>query len=438
VLEDLITAYEAHASGEPLPAGFDEGMTLPERQPSAESLEFWKRHLDGYRADGLALWCDKEGDPEVTLAGEVHHHVLSPEAEAAVTRLRRELRAPKAVVLLSAYYLTLALHGAGPDLVVGVPASTRDTTSQKAVGYHVNMLPLRAGLGPDRTVREVAAEVRAGFFEALAHPDVPAETFLPQDRGDRPTWRNTLFRHVFNYVPTDFRNTFTVAGLPAVQHLVENGTSKYDLEFFLSESADTALLSVLFNTQVLDLADVTALVARYDDLLARLPEVLDEPLGELPRRSADDRPAGGPGDLWEAVREWAAFGGSPAGRAGGAGDPGGLGEPGGVGEPGESTESTEIRATSEPAADAELVGSLVRIWAEFLDARDARDAGDIGADSNFFSEGGHSLLGAQLVQRVKKATGAALRLADLFANPTPAAFAALLSGPEHQVTEPLG
>ncbi|GAA2604049.1 condensation domain-containing protein [Streptomyces axinellae] len=310
VLKDLVEAYEAHCAGTPLPEGFGTGRTLPERLPSAESLEFWKRHLDGYRGDGLGLWCDKDGAPEVTLAGEVYHHPLSPGADAAVTRLRRELRAPKAVALLTAYYVTLALHGAGPDLVVGVPASTRDSASQDAVGYHVNMLPLRAGLGPDRTVREVAAEVRAAFFEALAHPDVPAETFLPQDRGDRPAWRNTLFRHVFNYVPTDFRNTFTVAGLPAVQRLVENGTCKYDLEFFVSESADTALLSVLFNTQVLDAADITALVARYDDLLTRLPDALDTPVGKLSRWSGADRravPEAGsrPGraeGLYEAVR----------------------------------------------------------------------------------------------------------------------------------------
>ncbi|WP_030408758.1 condensation domain-containing protein [Streptomyces albus] len=760
VLQDLVTAYEARAAGASLPDTFAEGLWLPEREPSAESLEFWKRHLDGYRADGLGLWCDKDGDPAVTLAGDVHHHVLSPEADAAVTRLRRALRAPKAVVLLSAYYLTLALHGAGPDLVVGVPASTRDTASQQAVGYHVNMLPLRSRLGADRTVREVATEVRAAFFEALAHPDVPAETFLPQDRGDRPAWRNTLFRHVFNYVPTDFRNTFTLAGLPAVQRLVENGTSKYDLEFFASESADTALLSVLFNTQVLDAADVTALVARYDELLARLPEELDTPVGRLSCWSGADRsavpaaePADGPDSLYEAVRRtaesaperiavrtragdldyaalwrhvtaeqapaldderaagavtalralrqdtgaapaegeasgapaatvarrvaatavglaravgagpgttvrWAAPAGSPesttelflalacGGTAAGTDDakdaavllctphqaadlPGAAGPLTGrkvlvAGEPlppavaarllaegaevhtgyrpeGEPhwvavrrvttaedaqrmggqplagaapsvtgpdarplppglrgrlaladegaprltaqtarwrtdgtlevfgatparraelalLERPEVAAAAaapvpapdgsdtavltawvvaadgpgrddraladlllahcaatlpaaavpealvtvealplkdghpdrerlaaehtgrpadggegsgEPAADEELTASLVRVWGEFL------DTAGLDADANFFTEGGHSLLGAQLVQRVKKATGAALRLADLFANPTPRAFAALLSGPEHRVTGPV-
>ncbi|MGY1438805.1 condensation domain-containing protein [Streptomyces reniochalinae] len=760
VLQDLVTAYEARVAGAPLPDGFAEGLWLPEREPSAQSLDFWRRHLDGYRADGLGLWCDKDGDPAVTLAGEVHHHVLSPEAGAAVTRLRRALRAPRAVVLLSAYYLTLALHGAGPDLVVGVPASTRDTASQQAVGYHVNMLPLRARIGADRTVREVAAEVRAAFFETLAHPDVPAETFLPQDRGDRPAWRNTLFRHVFNYVPTDFRNAFTLAAMPAVQRLVENGTSKYDLEFFASESADTALLSVLFNTQVLDLDDVTALVARYDELLARLPEELDTPVGRLSCWSAADRravPADGPADrresLYEAVRRtalsapdrvavrtragdldyaalwrqvtaeqapaldderaasavaalrtlredtgpgtaaeqsggadaravrrvaatavglaravgaeqgttvrWAAptgspesttelflalacggtaadtddakdaaillctphqaadlpgvagplagrkvltageplppavaarllaegaevhtghrpegephwvavrrvttaegaqrlggqplagaapsvvgpdarplppglrgrlaladegaprdsaqtarwnadgtleaFGATPARRAelalleraevaaaaaaavpardgsqetvltawvvaadGHASDdrafadllaahcaatlppaavPGGVVRVGALplkdGRPDRERLAAEYAGRpvdggedgGEPAAGEALTGSLVRIWGEFL------DTAGLDADSNFFTEGGHSLLGAQLVQRVKKATGAALRLADLFANPTPRAFAALLSGPEHHVTGPVG
>ncbi|WP_329344853.1 phosphopantetheine-binding protein [Streptomyces sp. NBC_01352] len=72
-------------------------------------------------------------------------------------------------------------------------------------------------------------------------------------------------------------------------------------------------------------------------------------------------------------------------------------------------------AAQEVADDA--VRGLVELWRELLD----RD--DVGPETNFFAHGGHSLLGAQLLQRLEQSTGVTLKLADLFAAPTPAALA---------------
>jgi acyl carrier protein len=60
---------------------------------------------------------------------------------------------------------------------------------------------------------------------------------------------------------------------------------------------------------------------------------------------------------------------------------------------------------------------LIGLWREFV----GRD--DVGPATNFFAHGGHSLLGAQMVQRVEENLGVTLRLGDLFDHPTPAEFA---------------
>lgn len=73
--------------------------------------------------------------------------------------------------------------------------------------------------------------------------------------------------------------------------------------------------------------------------------------------------------------------------------------------------STAVAAAAEPPD--ETTAALVAIWTELLDRP------GLHADSNFFTSGGHSLLGAQLVQQVKKRLGLPAQLADLFANPTP-------------------
>ncbi|NUT92868.1 MAG: AMP-binding protein, partial [Saccharothrix sp.] len=77
----------------------------------------------------------------------------------------------------------------------------------------------------------------------------------------------------------------------------------------------------------------------------------------------------------------------------------------------ELAESTAVAVNAEPPDEA--TAALVALWTELLDRP------GLHADSNFFTSGGHSLLGAQLVQKVKKELGLPAQLADLFANPTP-------------------
>nr|WP_156003783.1 non-ribosomal peptide synthetase [Streptomonospora sp. PA3] len=73
----------------------------------------------------------------------------------------------------------------------------------------------------------------------------------------------------------------------------------------------------------------------------------------------------------------------------------------------------------EPRDAAEAV--LCEVFAEVLGAPFA------GADDDFFDLGGHSMLLVRLRSRIEAETGAAVRIADLFANPTPAALAAHLA-----------
>jgi hypothetical protein len=66
----------------------------------------------------------------------------------------------------------------------------------------------------------------------------------------------------------------------------------------------------------------------------------------------------------------------------------------------------ELRATQRqsghgdaaglPAPADELVAGLVELWRQLLD----RD--DVTEESNFFTHGGHSLLGARLVQQIER------------------------------------
>ncbi|NEA54891.1 hypothetical protein G3I60_12210 [Streptomyces sp. SID13666] len=289
LLGELISAYQA-----PDTYATDPVAAVVEAEPSEESVDFWRDQLRGFRGADDGLWYGNPASATPNLAGETLQYLLSDDALAVVGRLQRELRAPEAVILLAAYYLLLAQHGAGSDIVVGSPVSVRPPGHEGAIGYHVNVLPLRVRMDPVQPFKRLVNRARAVFLESLGEPGVTAESVLDEVRdGGSSSWRNSLFNHLFNYVPGGTSGTFEVAGHPARIRGVENGFSKFDLEFFFMpepEAAKTTIRAV-FRTQVFTPADVELLLARYDALLCTLGDQLDRPIGEISGWSAADHAA---------------------------------------------------------------------------------------------------------------------------------------------------
>jgi hypothetical protein len=376
--DELVSGYEARLAGGSLPA--DRVPALPEPEPAPASVAFWRARLDGYVPAKSALRLGNQDLDEPTLTGDAVQRELSAEAREAVRRLRRELRAPDSVILLAAYYLLLNLHGAGDDLIIGSPVSTRPASALSAVGYHVNLLPLRVRVDPAAGFRSLVGAARSSFLEGLEHASVPGDLLVGQMRAER-TWRSPLFRYLFNYVPylpgaggTDF----TIGGLPAGQVVdLENGFSRFDLEFFVPPlpPSERIRIRAVFRDQVFTRDEVELLLSRYEALIVAAGSDVDRPM-----------------EGWSL----------PAGQGA---DP--------------------DRAAQQPVSADDgpdwLVENLLTFW------RQALRRSDLDADANFFTSGGTSLLGAMLVQRIRKSVGVGVKLADLFANPTPNLLAARVS-----------
>ncbi|MFF6808160.1 amino acid adenylation domain-containing protein [Streptomyces sp. NPDC012616] len=289
-LSELAEAYGALVGpGVPPPALLEPVPSLVEPEPAEASLGFWREQLADYDLSALDLWCGVPDAAEPTLVGDRVIHDLSEGARAAVKRLQRELRAPEAAVLLAAYQLLLATHGAGPDLAVGSPVDVRPREAAGAIGYHVNVLPLRARVTPEQTVRAFVRGTRDVFFDALAHADVPVDHLTPLVSRGGSSWRNMLFRHLFNYVPGSVLPRFTIGSLQAEPLVVENGFSKFDLEFFVVATSDRLRVRAVYCTDLLTRQDVELLLERYDALLVQLAEDVERPIGALRVWSDRDR-----------------------------------------------------------------------------------------------------------------------------------------------------
>ncbi|MEU7871438.1 amino acid adenylation domain-containing protein [Dactylosporangium sp. NPDC049140] len=275
VMPDLATTYHRIANGQapPPPAA---GTRLDEPPPAPDSVRYWLSRLAGVDPARLALPSARPEPARPTFAGAQLERDLPP---APLARLRARLRVTDNMALLAVFATLLARHGAGPDLVVGVPVNLRRQGTRDAVGYHVNTLPVRLTVDLGRGFDALAAQVRDRMAEALDHAGVSFEHLL----GDLPngSWRAPLFRHMFNFLPP--AQNAPPGELPDAEWMpVDPGASRHDLQFVVVPAAGRVTLQAVYSTEVHDEATVRALAGRFELLLAAAAAEPGRPLAELP------------------------------------------------------------------------------------------------------------------------------------------------------------
>ncbi|MFI6093837.1 condensation domain-containing protein [Streptomyces sp. NPDC051218] len=288
-LQAFIPVYDAIAAGGPVPPQATTEVPAfaePERRPA--DVTYWRETLRGVTPDGLDLWCCGPRGRQPMMTGENARHTLSPEAQHAVVQLQRAARAPVGAVMLAAYTALLASHGAGPDLVVGSPVDVRGANSS-AIGYHVNVVPIRVRVDLADGFRALARQARDAFLGAMAH----AGTSVDELAGEIPeigsTWQSALYRHLFNFLPDATVDELSIDGMTARLLTVENPYSKFDLELVGTSSKAEVLFR--YSTETLARADVEAMLRRFEALLIEAAHDPDRPLGETAGWSGPDREA---------------------------------------------------------------------------------------------------------------------------------------------------
>ncbi|BBB02257.1 putative non-ribosomal peptide synthetase [Actinacidiphila reveromycinica] len=287
LMHTLIPVYDALAAGRPVPAAaLVEVPPAPERRPDEAHLAYWREHLRDLPPGGTDLWCGAPRPQRPRLAGDIATHTLSEEGRAAVQQLQRQVRAPVAAVLLAAYHVLLAAHGAGPDLVIGSPLDLRGQQATQEVGYHVNVVPLRLRADLTAGFRALARQARDRFLGAMAHGDVSVDDLTAELPRTGAAWQ-TVYRHVFNYLPQVASEELVVGGTDGRLLPVENGYSKFDLEMVAVPAK--AEIRLRYDRQILARPDVEALLRRYEALLVEAAAAADRPVGEYAGWSPADR-----------------------------------------------------------------------------------------------------------------------------------------------------
>ena len=290
MLREFVELYDVYAANKEVPAHLrDEVPPYDERTPGADTMRYWTEHLAGLEADRQGTANARPVPRRPTFAGDCADHSFGADAVAAVAELRARTRATDNIVLLAAYYLLLAKHGAGPDLAVGVPVTTRRTpAAERSVGYHVNTLPVRVHVDPDADFDTLVASVRAAFLGGLEHAEASFEAMRDALPTRSAEWRVPLFRHQINFRPTELSG-MTVAGKPLRIINSHPQMSRLDVELVVWVGESGIDLTAQHSTEVYDRDAMAAMLARYEALIVAAAAAPGVPVGELDLTSAADR-----------------------------------------------------------------------------------------------------------------------------------------------------
>jgi amino acid adenylation domain-containing protein len=289
-LEDLASAYHGYiATGEfsdiaPVPTS-----ALQPVEASQESLNYWSSRLPDMRPGAMLLDVTDYASAPASFIGKRYERPMSPSVSSALRKLRQYKQTTDNIVLLAAYLLLLLRHGAGPDLVVGIPLSLRSEDQSDSVGCYFSTVPLAVQADPRISFAELVERTHDNYMAAFKHRDFSYESMIRRFRHDDFDWQAPVFRHLFNFLPSapEPKNT-------ARHYLIERawqidgGYSRYDLEFVLRSRRQGHELQIAYRQDLHDAGFIRRLYDKYETLLLSAAADPECEVGRLPMTTDHD------------------------------------------------------------------------------------------------------------------------------------------------------
>ena len=280
-LRELAALYAV--GGDPDKAG------LPELTVQYRDYAFWQREsLSGDQlTEEVGYWRDRlaGASPATTLPtarrrtpnqGAVGGRLrsrLDVNVSAALRRMCRAEGVTPFMAMLAALAVVLRRWTAQDDLVVGVPASTRDDAGCAAqIGFFVNTLPLRVRIEGDPVFADVLRMVRRAAVDGYVRQGrAPLEVLVRELRPPRDPARTPLFQVVLNLIE-DVEREWQLPGIAVEEVEAAAQPSKFDLAVTVVDGGEAFAFDVAYHADRYDAAMIEALVAQMRELVAAVAQ----------------------------------------------------------------------------------------------------------------------------------------------------------------------
>jgi thioesterase domain-containing protein len=389
VLNEVLTAHDALASGKdptlPPPQSFSAFVAWVNQQDQTEAEAFWREQLRGVNASAkLPLRygpiAARRNVPATATSSE-----LDPGRANALGAFARSERLTLGTLAQLAWALLIAARSRNPDVCFGITVSGRSAPLdgiESIVGTFINVLPVRLRIRTDATVSSLVPDLQQVLTGLRRFEHTPPD--LLQQWSGLPGHQRI------------FESLVVIENLPDHRRPSDSGLALSDLAGGVSSNAPITLMVVpgqrielrlLHDPHRIDVASARSMLDDYVAILDALISRPDNTIGTVletiraHRMDESDRLATGP-DVQ---------------RNGGS-----------------------ISEDEQPASTDPFEFQLVQLFQNVLGVR------AVGLHDDFFDMGGHSLVAAQLFDRIENVFGKRLPLATLFEASTPHALAARL------------
>jgi amino acid adenylation domain-containing protein/non-ribosomal peptide synthase protein (TIGR01720 family) len=268
------------------------------RRPQIQYADFasWQRELEaaGVFEARLSFWRRYLADmpPPITIGGErgtrgpvpgpgiAHVPVeIDRPTEAAIRAFAREQGITVYSTLMTAFAVLAHRLSGQQDLVIGTPVANRSAHGlDRVIGYVMNAVPTRWGIGSHDSFASLARRFAADFREVHANAGVPVGRMVAALDPPRLPGRSPLFQWVFMYLPGQ-ASVGVLRQFSAPERVQTGG--EHDVVGVVQDLGDGMTGSLEFRTDIYPAEVVGHWARAFSVLLAGLFRRPEVPVGEI-------------------------------------------------------------------------------------------------------------------------------------------------------------
>lgn len=168
------------------------------------------------------------------------------------------------MTLLAVFHVLMARYSGQRDICIGTPVANRPLHElETSSGYFVNMLAIREDLSGNPSFTDFLRQVKQTVLEAFQHQEAPFGKVVEALQQKRDTRLHPLFQSVFilqnSLRPKNRRGT-----------LISNNTSKFDIQFEVTEVSSGLELVVEYCTDLFKPDTIARMAGHYLQLLSAI------------------------------------------------------------------------------------------------------------------------------------------------------------------------
>ena len=408
LLRDLRALYAAEHLGIacelPAPKPFSEYVQRQTSERSevetSEAEAYW---LDQF-ADAVPILELPSNRPRPlvqTYNGAPRTLTVDPELYHELKRVSTQNNATFLMTLFAVSNILLHRLSGQDDIVVGCPAAGQVAAGVKeAVGYCINMLPVRSRWAANPTFVEYLRTVRRSLLNGFEHQNYSPGRLIEKLNIIWDPSRSPLFSVTF---------TFDKSGSGMLMEdlhvqVVENAGSsvRFDLSLIFNEIDNELQFECRYNTDLFDSRTIDRWMQCCLTLMRGIVSDPQQGVRDLPLLTDAEKQQLVNGEIELLIGD-----GSQTKQHERR-------------DPGEAGLTSRLLEVSYVAPRDETENALAEIWAEVLRLE------RVGVENKFFDLGGHSLVALQIIARVRSTFQVQLTMRHIFEAPTVAQLAAVI------------